>query len=294
VTLSAAIGAASAVIGVLVWSNAGAAPVVQRDDLGRTVEIAAPAKRIVALAPFLTELAFSAHAGDRVVGVSEHSDYPHAARRLPQVASAAGISMESLIALKPDLVLAWQDTMRPVDLARLEGFHIPVFVAQARSIFDVTRLVRVVARFADTDTNADAELEIFEAKLASALKSSQGQPRLRVFLEVWHQPLTTIAGAHWMNDALEICGARNLLKGLDGVAPIVSWETLYALDPPIVIGAGSARDAASFRAQWRDREALDAVKSGRLVFVEADLIQRPTLRLADGVLQLCEGLRKVR
>ncbi len=291
-TLPAAIGAASALAAALAWGNAGAAPVAQRDDLGRTVEIEAPARRIVALAPFLAELAFSAHAGDRVVGVSEHSDYPEAARRLPQVASAAGISMESLVALKPDLVLAWQDTMRPVDLARLEGFHIPVFVAQARSIFDVPRLVKVVARFADT--NVDAELEVFQAKLASARKSSEGQPRRPAFLEVWHQPLTTIAGAHWMNDALEICGARNLLKDLEGVAPIVSWETLYALDPPVVIGAGSARDAGSFRAQWRDREALDAVRSGRLVFVEADLIQRPTLRLADGVLQLCEGMRKVR
>ena len=83
-----------------------AASISLRDDLGRNVEISAPAKRIVTLAPFLTELAFSAGAGDRVVGVSEHSDYPAAARRLPQVASSAGVSIESVAALQPAMALA--------------------------------------------------------------------------------------------------------------------------------------------------------------------------------------------
>ena len=273
-------------------ASASADPIALKDDAGRTVEIAAPAKRIVSLAPFLTELAFSAQAGDRVVGVSEHSDYPEAAKRLPQVASSAGISIESLMALRPDLVLAWQDTIRPVDLARLDALHIPVFVAQARSITDVARLYRVVERFAGT--NADAALRGFDAKIAAASRTSADRPKIAAFLEIWHQPLTTISGRHWMNEALELCGATNVFKDLEGVAPMVSWESLYARDPEVVVGMGSATDAAAFRAQWRDRDTLFAVKHDRLVFVDADLIQRPTLRLADGVAQLCEGLRRLR
>jgi iron complex transport system substrate-binding protein len=291
--LSAAIGVASAAIGVIaLGSTASAAPISMKDDAGRTVEIAAPAKRIVALAPFLTELAFSADAGDRVVGVSEHSDYPEAARRLPQVASSAGISIESLMALQPDLVLAWQDTIRQVDLARLDALHIPVFVAQARSITDVPRLFGVVARFADT--KPEAALRGFDTKIAAAAHGAVDRPRIAAFLEIWHQPLTTIAGRHWMNEALDLCGATNVFKDLEGVAPVVAWESLYARDPEVVVGMGSARDAAAFRAQWRDRATLSAVKNDRLVFVDADLIQRPTLRLADGVVQLCDGLRRSR
>ena len=283
---------ARALLGVLVVGcTASAASITQRDDLGRNVEMAAPAKRVVTLAPFLTELAFSAGAGDRLVGVSEHSDYPAAAKRLPQVASSAGISIESVAALQPDLVLAWDDTIRPVDVERLEALRIPVFVARARSILDVGRLYGTIERL--TGTRSPQPLREFHEKLRKVLRKPD-QPAARAFLEVWHEPLTTIAGAHWMNEALAFCGATNVFQDLTGVAPVVSWEALYARDPRIIVGAGSARDAAAFRAQWRDRTTLDAVKHGRLVFVEADLIQRPTLRLADGVVQLCDGLRKVR
>jgi iron complex transport system substrate-binding protein len=255
------------------------------------VELAAPAKRIVTLAPFLTELAFSAGAGERVVGVSEASDYPPAARRLPQVASSAGISIESVAALQPDLALAWQDTIRPVDIERLAALGIPVFVTQARSILDVGRLYGTIEKLAGT--RSPGPLREFNEKLRRSLRKPD-RPAARAFLEIWHQPLTTIAGAHWMNEALAFCGATNVFADLAGVAPVVSWETLYARDPWVIVGAGSARDAAAFRAQWRDRTTLDAVRNDRLVFVDADLIQRPTLRLADGVVQLCEGMRKLR
>jgi len=283
---------ASAFLAVLaVACSASAAPISQRDDLGRNVELAAPARRIVTLAPFLTELAFSAGAGNRIVGVSEHSDYPEAAKRLPQVASAAGISLESVAALQPDLVLAWQDTLGGADLERFGSLGIPVFVARARSILDVGRLYGVIEKL--TGTRSPKPLDAFHEKLRKVLRKPD-RPAARAFLEVWHDPLTTIAGAHWMNEALAFCGATNVFQDLGGVAPVVSWEALYARDPHVIVGAGSARDAATFRAQWRDRGTLDAVKNGRLVFVEADLIQRPTLRLADGVVQLCEGLRKAR
>jgi iron complex transport system substrate-binding protein len=278
------------ICGLLFCFQSHAAPISQLDDLGRKVEIAAPAKRIVTLAPFLTELAFSVGVGDRVVGVSEHSDYPQAARKLPQVASAAGIAIESVAALQPDLVLAWQDTMRPADLERLQALGIPVFVAQARSILDVGRLYGTIERF--SGVKSPEPLRQFHEKLRKSLRRLD-RPAVRVFLEVWHDPLTTIAGPHWMNEALAFCGGTNAFQDLAGVAPVVSWEAFYARDPPVIVGAGSAPDAAAFRARWRDRNTLDAVKNDRLVFVDADLIQRPTLRLADGVAQLCDGLKRV-
>ena len=279
-----------AFLAVALSLSSGAAPISQVDDLGRKVEIAAPAKRIVTLAPFLTELVFSVGAGDRVVGASEHSDYPPEARKLPQVASAAGISIESVAALQPDLVFAWQDTMRPADLERLQALGIPVFVAQARSMLDVGRLYGTIERF--SGVKSPEPLRQFHEKLRKSLRRLD-RPAVRVFLEVWHDPLTTIAGPHWMNEALAFCGGTNAFQDLAGVAPVVSWEAFYARDPPVIVGAGSAPDAAAFRARWRDRNTLDAVKNDRLVFVDADLIQRPTLRLADGVAQLCDGLKRV-
>ncbi len=269
-------------------SVAGA--IALKDDLGRAVELKAPAQRVVTLAPFLTELAFSA--GANVVGVSAFSDYPPAAKKLPQVASAAGISLEAVAALKPDLVLAWRDSMRPEEVQRLARLGTAVFVADGRTLADVPRLLRAIGELTGHDTaRAAADFERRMQRLRERYASS---PEVAVFLEIWHRPLTTISGRHFMNEALAACHARNVFADLPGVAPLVSWEALYARDPPVIVGVGSASDANRLEAQWRTRSTLAAVKAGRIVFVPADRLQRPTLRTPDGIAELCGALDRVR
>ncbi len=268
-----------------------AATITVKDDLGRAVEMKAPAQRIVALAPFLTELAYSAGLGERLVGVSAFSDFPEQARRLPQVANAATLSMEPIAALRPDLVLAWRDTIRAEDVVRLEGFGTAVFVAQARSLEDVPRLIELLGRLGAVDARPVAQRYV--AQIAALRAAHAARPPVDAFLEIWHRPLTTIAGPHWMNEALEVCGARNAFRDLPGVAPVVSWEELYARDPHVIVGAGAAANAAEFNTNWSERPVLAAVRAKRLVFLDADTIQRPTLRLADGVAQLCAGLDRM-
>ena len=292
---SAAIGGASACIGVLMLfciTPSAAAEISLLDDTGRKVELKAPAKRIVALAPFLTELAFSAGAGDRVVGVSAHSDYPPQARDLPEVSSAAGWSIESIAALRPDLALVWKDSVRSEELERLKAFGVAVFVAQARTLEDVPRLMAAIGELAGADAAPAARA--YREKLARLRARNAGRAPVAVLFEIWHKPLTTIAGPHWISEALELCGAANAFKDLPGVAPLVSWEDVYARDPAVVVGAGSGSSEREFLANWRARPTLAAVRSGRLYFIEPDTIQRPTARLADGVAQLCESLDKAR
>jgi iron complex transport system substrate-binding protein len=269
-----------------------AASITVKDDLGRAVEMQQPARRIVTLAPFLTELAYSAGAGERVVGVSAFSDYPAEAKSLPVVSSAAGIAIEPLVALAPDLVLAWRDTIRREDIERIERFGAAVFVAQARRLDDVPRLLGLIGRLAGRDVSSVADG--YSARIRRLRGEHAGIAPVRTLLEIWHRPLTTIAGDHWMNEALEVCGATNVFGGLAGVAPVIPWEQVYASEPRVVVGAGSAADAAQFNANWRERPALAAVRENRLVFVDGDIILRPTLRLADGVAQLCAGLDRVR
>lgn len=274
------------------FAPANASPISLTDDLGRAVELKAPAKRIVALAPFLTELAFAAGAGAQVVGVSAFSDYPPEAKSLPQVSSAAGFSIEAIAALRPDLVLVWKDSFHPEDVERIGRFGAAVFVAEGRTLADVPRLLDAIGRLSGHDTRAIGAR--YTAELARLRREYSQRRRLSAFLEIWHRPLTTVSGRHFINDALEICGARNVFEDLPGVAPNVSWEALYARDPEVVVGVGSARDAGEFRAQWRGRDTLAAVKSGRLVFVAPDAIQRPTTRTPEGVAELCAALDRAR
>ena len=269
-----------------------AAEISLRDDLDRQVLLKQPARRIITLAPFLTELVFSAGAGDRIVAVSAYSDYPPEAKALPQVGTAVSFSLERIAALEPDLVLVWRDSVRPEDIERITRFGAAVFVASARRLADVPRLLGVIGRLTGRDTAAVAG--DYERALAGLKREHAGKRRLSAFLEIWNRPLTTISGEHFINEALAICGATNVFADLEGVAPVVPWETLYARDPEVIVGAGSAADAGAFRANWRARGTLAAVKSGRLLFLAADTIQRPTVRTPEGIAGLCAGLDRFR
>ena len=273
-------------------TSAAAAGITLTDDLGRKVALARPAERIVALAPFLTEIAFAVGTGERVVGVSAYSDYPPEAAKRPQVASAAGFDIEHIAALRPDLVLVWRDSMRAGDVERLERMGVAVFVASARRLEDVPRLLRIVASLAGRDASAAAQA--FERELTQVRAEFSGRRRLATFLEIWNRPLTTIAGRHFMNEALEACGAANVFADLEGVAPVVEWEEVYARDPEVVVGVASAASEVEFRANWRARNTLAAVRNDRLVFVDADALQRPTPRTVGAIRALCGRLDRVR
>lgn len=273
-------------------ASAAASPIAIKDDLGRTVELKAPARRIVTLAPFLTELAFSAGVGDRVVGVSAFSDYPPEAKRLPQVASAAGLSLERLAALQPDLVLAWKDSIHPEEAERIARLASAVFVAEARTLADVPRVLADIGELTGADVRRVSAS--YEESLERLRRRYAGRPVVPVFLEIWSHPLTTISGRHFMNEALSICRAKNVFADLPGVAPEVSWEALYARDPAVIVGVGSAPSEAAFRAHWAAHPTLSAVREGRLAYVPPDRLQRPTVRTPQGIAELCEALDRVR
>ena len=272
--------------------TSSAASITATDDLGRKVELKRPAQRIVALAPFLTELAFSAGVGDRLVGASAFSDYPAGARAIPRVASAAGISLESLAASRPDLVLAWADTIRAPDVQRIEALGAAVFVARVRTLDDVPRLLEAAARL--SGVAAPRAAGEYRDRVARLRRAHRGLPPLRTLVEIWPRPLTTIGAGHWIDEALETCGAANAFADLPGVAPQVDLEVVYRRDPEVIVATGPRDGAPAFRERWSARGTLAAVRAARLVYVDADLLERPTLRLADGVTALCAGLDRAR
>jgi iron complex transport system substrate-binding protein len=273
-------------------TSSAAASITVTDDLGRKVELAQPAQRIVTLAPFLTELAFSAGAGKQVVGVSAYSDYPPEARALPEVASATGIALESLAALRPDVVLAWADTLRNDDIARLGQLGMRVFVTRTRTLDDPARVLETIARLAGTDASRAAAS--YRERIAALRRAHANAKPVAALVEIWSQPLTTIGAGHWIDEALEACGARNAFADVPGVAPQLDWELVYRRDPQAIVGMGAPDRRGDFESRWSLRPALSAVRGKRYVYVDADLLQRPTLRLADGVVRICAGLDAMR
>jgi iron complex transport system substrate-binding protein len=257
-----------------------------------TLALAASPVRVVTLAPFITELAFEAGIGDRIVGVSAYSDYPPAARALPEVASANGLAIERIASLRPDVAYVWRDSVKPEEIQRLESLGIRVVVVAARTLDEIPDALEQVAAGANVDVSAKSRA--FRDRVAALRRSYASRRKLDAFLEIWNKPLTTVAGRHYMNDALEVCGARNVFADLPGLTPVVPWESVYARDPEVVVGSGSAGDRAQFEANWRERPTLAAVKNNRLVYANPDTLQRPTLRIVEGIAKLCEDLERAR
>ncbi|HSJ97868.1 MAG TPA: helical backbone metal receptor, partial [Myxococcota bacterium] len=220
------------------FSTAALAQLSLRDDMGRGVIIKKAPERIVTLAPFLTELVYAAGAGDLLVGVDSLSVYPAAAQSLPKVLTGPRFSVGQLAPLKPDLVLAWRDGIGRDEVEAISAFGATVFVAQARSLDDVPRLLELIGRL--TGRNALPAMARFETQLERVRRENAGKLRLHTFVEIWNRPLTTVSGNHFLTEALDICRADNVFAELSGFAPKISWEALNSKNPYVILGAGSA------------------------------------------------------
>lgn len=271
---------------------AAAQPVVVTDDRGVAVRLAQPARRIVTLTPHLTELVYAAGAGARLVGVARYSDYPAAARALPVVGDVSQIDAERLLQLRPDLVLAWQGGTPPDAVARLERAGLTVYVSAVARLQDIGRGLVAIADLAGTAAAGHAAAAAFAQDLGRLQARTFRGPPVRVFYEIWPQPLMTVNQSHVISDVIALCGGRNVFGEQLPLTPEISREALLAADPEVALGGGSADTAAGYAARW----AALPPPLNRLpaYFVPPDLIQRPTPRLIQGATAVCTHLDAVR
>jgi len=272
-------------ISPLAWGQA----LQVEDDSGAQVRLPRPATRILALSPHGAELAFAAGAGDLLVGVTAWADYPPAAGRLPQVGDATHLNRESLLLLQPDLVLAWPDGNRVQDLAWIERQGIPLYRSAPRRLADIPRTLRDLGRLTARDSG-EAAARAFEERLAGLRTRYADNPPRQVFYQLWSRPLMTLGQAPLFDETLALCGARNLFGTLPVAAPSLSREAVILANPDAIL---ADQEQADPFAAWRRWTQVTAVADGRLLAIPADLLQRPTPRLLDGVEQLCEGLRTI-
>lgn len=264
------------------------------DDEGRVLTLAAPAQRIVSLAPNITELLFAAGAGDRIVGAVAASDYPEAARHLPRVGNHTGINLEAVAALRPDLVIAWSSGYRDTPLDKFAALGIPVFLSESRHLGDIPQSLERFGRLAGTEATAQAAADAFRARHRQLGQNIAQQPVVSVFYQIWHEPLMTIGGPHMISDLIRLCGGRNVFADLPQLAPRVTIEAVLQSAPEVIIASGAGDTPPEGLSRWRAWPALPAVQSGRLHAVPADLIQRPTPRILDGADILCGLLAAAR
>jgi iron complex transport system substrate-binding protein len=264
------------------------------DSAGRIVTLDEPARRIVALAPHIVENLFAAGAGERIVGTVDHADFPPEAERIPTVGSAHTWSLESVVALAPDLVVLWDSGNGMAALPQLERLGLTVYVSEPRQPADIIDNVRDFGVLAGSSAQAESSAGAFDAAM-TALADAYSQRRpLSVFYQIWNSPLQTINGEHLISTIMHTCGGRNVFGDTRQLAPQVSLESVLERDPDVIVASGMGESRPEWLDSWRRYPQLSAVRHGALVHIHPDLIQRPTVRIARGAALLCERLEAIR
>lgn len=279
-------------LGLLVFP--ARAEIAVLDDTGVRVSLAAPAQRIVSLAPHATENLFAAGAGQRVVGAVEYSDFPEAAKRIPRVGGYSRLDLEAIVALKPDLVIVWQSGNATGTTERLRALGLTVYTTQPDRLIDIATSIEKLGQLAGTEKTASQAADRFRKRLTALQQRYASRPAVPMFYQVWHRPLLTIGGEQIISDVVRLCGGRNVFSHLPGKAPAVSVEAVLAANPEVIVASGMGHNAPVGLDDWRAWKQMQAVARNNLFFISSDLMQRPTPRLLDGAEALCGHLEVAR
>ncbi|MFZ4877252.1 cobalamin-binding protein [Janthinobacterium sp. Mn2066] len=267
-----------------------------RDDDGNLVTIDKPAQRILALAPHITELLFAAGGGDKIAGVVSYSDYPEAAKKLPQVGDNRQFDMERIIAMKPDLIVVWMHGSAERQIAMLRQLKVPIFHSEPRKLADIPDSLERLGQLMGTESVAKPVAAQLRGQLASLTARYAQRPPVRMFYQVWDKPLYTLSGASIVSDAMRVCGAQNIFAALKVVAPVVTQEGVLQEDPEAIFGTSEKSDPRSEGglAMWRAFPSMKAVRSNNLFRLNGDLLNRAGPRMIEGTAALCEKIELAR
>lgn len=277
----------------LTWAGANAQPVMVTDDDGRQIRLEQPARRIISLAPSMTELLFAAGAGSALVGVSEYSDYPPEALDIEIIGRFDLINTEAILALQPDLVVAWRSGNPRAAVQRLIDLGLNVYVGEPTTLESIPDHLQRLAVLAGTrQTGNAAAQELLQRLNRMKIRYDDAAP-LRVFYQVWNEPLISVGGREIINDVITLCGGINIFAD-QGLAPKVSIEAVLQRRPQVIIASGMDLSRPAWLDDWRRWPQLPAVAEGNLYHIPPDLLQRQTPRVLDGAEQMCRQLDEAR
>ncbi|MEX5546208.1 cobalamin-binding protein [Pseudomonas pergaminensis] len=237
------------------------------------------AERVVSLAPSLSEIVAELGAADMLVGVLDGGDRPTALAHVPSVGHYGQLDMERLLSLRPDLILLWPGSVGPAQREQLQRLNIPVYVAEPHSLEQLTTQVQAIAEQlgrAEAGRQLAAHLRQRLAELRQRYRRTEP---LRVFYQVWNQPLYTVGGGQIISDALSVCGARNVFDDLKLPAPQVSIESVLQRDPEMILVGDQAQKEA-----WKVWPAM----AERVRLVPDKGLERPSGQMLEAVGRLCQ------
>lgn len=243
------------------------------DDEGQLVSLPAPPQRIVSLSPGATAMLFAAGGGQRVVGTPEFSVEPESARRIARIGDSHGFDVERILALHPDLIVAWTGGVSAAQLQPFLRAGLPVYRHRVVRLDDLPGAIERLGVLLHTESEAQQAARALAARIA-AIRARYGRAHApRLLLQVWDRPVYTLGGGQIISDAAEACGYSNVYAELRDAAPAVSLESIAARDPDVILVlAADAQSARQWADHWQSLPALRAVRNQRVIsFLDARL-----------------------
>lgn len=257
------------------------------DQTGRQITLPAAPTRIISLVPSVTEILYSMGAQDRVVGVTDFCDYPPEARRKPHVGGMLAPSLEGMVSLKPDLVVATSAGNRQETFDQLDRLRIPLYVVNPRTVADVLDLVGRLGRLADRTEAADRMVATLRDRVRAVTARVEGRPRPRVLYVLWPDPLIVPGRGSLVSELIALAGGESVTADGGEGYPRYSLEAALARNPDIIVLAshGSERTPLS-RDTWERFRQVPAISRGRLYTIDGNLTHRYGPRIVEGLERL--------
>lgn len=252
------------------------------DDLGEEVVLLKPARRVISLAPHITELIYSLGAEKQIVGTVKYSDYPPEASTLPRIGDAFSLNIESVLALKPDLIIAWHTGGNNRPIERLRSLGLPVYTNEAKSLAGIGEAIIDIAALLGKKERGFALQQEFVTALENSRVVKKSSPV--IFFQISDQELYTVSSEHLIGQAINHCGGKNLFSDISPNVSQVNQEMILANQPDVIVVTQRPGSESAWVKTWRGFTGTQY----QVDTIDPDLISRPSLRMLDGIKAICE------
>lgn len=255
------------------------------DEIGRRVTIAAMPERIVSLAPGITETLYGLGLGDKIVGVTSYCDWPASARKKPRIGGFTNPSIEKIVSLKPDLIIATADGNRKETVLQLERLGLSVYVTNPS---DTGKILESIVHIGDVTGRSDAARRLvatLDRRLKNVTRQIRNKKRPKVFFQIGLEPVVTAGRGTLIHEVIGRAGGVNIASGDTARYPRYSAEGIMAGSPDVILFAPMAHDKefTAVKKFWSQYGEIPAVKNNRIYPVNTDLISRASPRVFDAI-----------
>ncbi|WP_199610995.1 cobalamin-binding protein [Flocculibacter collagenilyticus] len=251
-------------------------------------------QRIVALSPHIVEMLFEIGAGDHIVATVDYADFPEQALSIPKVGGFYGVQIEKIIALQPDLVIAWKTGNQDSDIAKLQQFGIKVVFSQPKQLTDIANEFNMLGKLTGHQVEATQKAKAYLTLLNQITRDYESKQSLPSFYQLWSEPMMTINRNTWIHQLMQRCGASNVFAQNTADYPQISIENVMLAQPQLIIIPDERTDKPQPTINWQQWPEIPAVKHQRFISVNADLLHRFSFRMLDGLADMCQQIDNVR